>query len=468
MQRISPIKAIYNLAQRNKIFFEYQLEKEFGPVHRKMYTVRLYVDDKSYVGTEHSINSAKYAAAQLALNDYHNSININNYGQDNSQINEFQSPTVTLNIWSIQNHISIRYVLLNQQFKSKSTNQSCILFYYRLYLGHNSYFDGHGYTHQQARTKCALGALLFLRQNQRSTQHLNVPFLSNARKQRPPKSDISLMYERAKQLGHTIHITFDDPLTVTYVIGENYSATAKGSTQQTAKQLAARKMLEILPSTNIQRKLNPITRIYQSAQLRQVKIEFIQLTDKENYTYQIRFGDNDVAEGYGKAKRIAKQLAAEALLQKLDTVVVLLPPPSKSLLKRDGNSEKTNKQEKKHVHFVEEIIENDDKMSCSPSSLSSNVENSYKKQLIETCQKLRIHIEYLDKMNENENETSAQYQSTVILSTADRCLAQFCGNGPSLIRAQENASSAVWNNLKQLFNGSSRIQKMKRIEKNNQ
>ncbi|CAF5173360.1 unnamed protein product, partial [Rotaria magnacalcarata] len=141
-------------------------------------------------------------------------------------------------------------------------------------------------------------------------------------------------------------------------------------------------------------------------------------------------------------KRIAKQLAAEALLQKLDTVVVLLPPPSKSLLKRDGNSEKTNKQEKKHVHFVEEIIENDDKMSCSPSSLSSNVENSYKKQLIETCQKLRIHIEYLDKMNENENETSAQYQSTVILSTADRCLAQFCGNGPSLIRAQENASSA--------------------------
>ncbi|CAF4890166.1 unnamed protein product, partial [Rotaria magnacalcarata] len=67
--------------------------------------------------------------------------------------------------------------------------------------------------------------------------------------------------------------------------------------------------------------------IYQSAQLRQVKIEFIQLTDKENYTYQIRFGDNDVAEGYGKTKRIAKQLAAEALLQKLDTVVVLLPPP---------------------------------------------------------------------------------------------------------------------------------------------
>ncbi|CAF3213795.1 unnamed protein product [Rotaria socialis] len=465
MQQISPIKAIYNLAQRNKIFVEYRLEKEFGPVHRKIYTVRLHVDDKSYVGTEHSIKSAKYAAAQLALNDYHNAININNYDQDNSQINEFQSPTVTLNIWSIQNHISIRYVLLNQQFKSNSTNQSCILFYYRLYLGHNSYFDGHGYTHQQARTKCALDALFFLRQNQISTQHLNVPFLSNARKQHPRKSDISLMYERAKQLGHTVHITFDDPLTVTYVIGENYSATATGSTQQTAKQLAARKMLEILPSTNIQLKLNPITRIYQSAQLRQVKIEFIQLTDKENFTYQIRFGDNDVAEGYGKTKKIAKQLAAEALLQKLDTAVVLLPPPSKSLLKRDGNNEKTDKQEKKHVHFVEEIIEKDNKMSSSPSSLPSNVENSYKQQLIETCQKLRIHIEYLDKMNENENGISAQYQSMVILSTADRRLAQFRGNGPSLIRAQENASSAVWNNLKQLFNGSSRIQKMKRIEK---
>ncbi len=52
------------------------------------------------------------------------------------------------------------------------------------------------------------------------------------------------------------------------------------------------------------------------------------------------------------------------------------------------------------------------------------------------------------------------------LSTNDRLLAQFRGHGPSLIRAQENASSAAWNNLKQLFNESIQAPKSKKKEKN--
>jgi len=75
-------------------------------------------------------------------------------------------------------------------------------------------------------------------------------------------------------------------------------------------------------------------------------------------------------------------------------------------------------------------------------------------------------VEYLDEMNKNEPSGSSRYQSVVSLSKDDRLLAQFRGHGPSLIRAQENASSAAWNNLKQLFNGSIQAPKSKRKEKN--
>ncbi|CAF0842721.1 unnamed protein product [Rotaria sordida] len=472
MQQPSPIKLIYDLARRNKIFIKYRLEKESGPAHAKMYTIRLYVGDKDYVSAERSIKLAQRAAAQLALDDLRNLLITNNYDQDISQINVFQSPTVALNTWANRNHISTHYVLLNERLKSTSSNYSRSLFYYRLYLGHDLYFDGHAYTHQQARTNCALNALYFLRQNPISTQQLNILSSSSSsssisKNNHQTKSDISLMYERAKQLGLSVHRKFDDPFTVTYQIGENYSTTGNGYNKQSAKQLAAKKMLEILPLNHIQENFNPITRIYQLAQQRQVKIEFIQLFNKENFTFQIKFGNNDIAEGYGKTKKLAKQIAAKILLEKLDSIIILPPPPIKGLLKRDGNNDNINKQEKKHVHFVEEIIEKDERRSCkSSSSSSSTISKSYKQQLIEACEKLNIHVEYLDKMNENENAGSSRYQSIVSLSTDDRLLAQFRGHGPSLIRAQENASSAIWNNLKQLFNGSIQVPKSKRNEKN--
>ncbi|CAF0876864.1 unnamed protein product [Rotaria sp. Silwood1] len=444
MQQASPIKVIYDLARRNKIFVEYRLEKESGPAHAKLYTIRLYVGDKDYVGTARSIKLAQRTAAQLALDDHRNLLITHNYDQDMSPTSVFQSPTVALNTWANRNHISTHYVLLNELFKSASSNHPRNFFYYRLYLGHNLYFDGYAHTHQKARINCALNALYFLRQNQVSS-----PI---SKRNHQTKSDISLMYERAKQLGLSVYIKFDDPFTVTYHIGENYSTIGKGYNKQSAKQIAAKKMLEILPSHNIQQNLNPITRIYQLAQQRQVKIEFIQLFNRENITFQIKLGDNDIAEGYGKTKQIAKQAAAEALLEKLDSIVILPPPPVKGLLKRDGNNDNINKSEKKHVHFVEDIIEKDEQTFSFQSS--PTILNSYKQKLIEACQKLHMHIEYLDKMNENENTGSSRYQSIVSLSTDDRLLAQFCGHGPSLIRAQENASSAVWNNLKQLLNGS--------------
>jgi dsRNA-specific ribonuclease len=430
MQQDSPIKSIYDFARRNKIFIEYRFEKESGPAHAKMYTVRLHLAEKNYVGTDRSIKLAQRTAAQLALDDCRSLPLTTN-------MNVVSCPITALNTWATRNHLSIQYILLNEQFLSTPLNRSRTVFYYRLYLGQDLYFDGHGSTHQQARINCALNAFYFLRQNPPSPP--STPQSSSSPPTSKTKSEISLMYERAKQLALPVRLESNDPFTVTYYIGEKYSATGKGFNKHSAKQSAAEKILELLPKTN-----NPITRIYQLAQIRQVKIEFIQLSIKENYHFQIKFGDHEYAEGSGKTKQLAKRAAAEILLEKLDPIVVLPPPPTKGLLKRDGN-----KQEKKHVHFVEEVIEKDEQISPRQSSNYSN-----KQELIDVCQKLQIHVEYFDEMNKNDNSGSSRYQSIVSLSTTDRLLAQFRGQGPSLYRAQENASSAAWTNLKQLFNGS--------------
>jgi hypothetical protein len=77
-----------------------------------------------------------------------------------------QSPTVALNTWTTQHHIPTRYVLLNEQHLPPLVNRPHIIFTYRLYVGHNLYFDGHGPSHQQARVNCAYHALNFIHQNQ--------------------------------------------------------------------------------------------------------------------------------------------------------------------------------------------------------------------------------------------------------------------------------------------------------------
>ncbi len=50
-----------------------------------MYTVRLHLADKDYLGTERSIKLAQHTAAKLALNDFRNLTN--NYNPDISQLN---------------------------------------------------------------------------------------------------------------------------------------------------------------------------------------------------------------------------------------------------------------------------------------------------------------------------------------------------------------------------------------------
>jgi hypothetical protein len=271
------------------------------------------------------------------------------------------------------------------------------------------------------------------------------------------------MYERAKQLGLSVQIEHNEPLTVTYHIGEQYSATGTGITKHAAKQIAAEKMLEILPlpkekikqkhnrkhsnqhkkfieqkgsnNYSLSEEINPITRLYQIGRAREKKIEFIQIENNENekiFYFHVKFGENDFADGYDKNKQAAKRIAAENLLLKLNfdplesIINSLPPPPKKGLLKREENSNK--QQEKKHVHFIED-------------QLITN-----KQKLFDACQKLNINIQYDDQI------MTDQYESILSLSKNDRLLAKFRGNAVVLIDAHENAAEAAWKNLHELFN----------------
>ncbi|UJR28977.1 hypothetical protein I4U23_010195 [Adineta vaga] len=473
--KISSIKAMHDLARRNKILPEYKLEKESGPAHAKMYTVRLRLGDKEYTGMDRSIKLAQRAAAFSALNDHTHLLSTNNLTQE-KQVS--RSPTIALNKWAARHHIPTQYVLLNEQHlpvsKTSSWNHPQTIFHYRLYFGQDLYFDGQGPSHQQARTSCASQALHFIQNNP-------TPLVISIPTQIQQKSQISLMYERAKQLGLSVQLEQHEPLSVTYRVGDQYSTTGTGQTKQAAKESAAEKMLEILPlpmdkmktkstrkhnkqhkkfieqkgSTNysLTEEINPITRLYQIGRARDIQIEFIQLENlsiEHPFYFQVKFGENDYADGCGKTKQIAKKCAAENLLAKLNpdllgsVLITLPPPPIKGLLKRDENCNK--QQEKKHVHFLEEQIIEHEKTITNHQSMFT-----VKQQLITACQKLNIQIQYEDQLTTNENN---QYESILSLSKDDRLLAQFRGYGLSLIRAHENVSMSAWKNLRQLFNGS--------------
>lgn len=453
--KISPIKAIYDLARKTKIKAEYQLEKESGPAHAKIYTILLSFGDKQYTGEGRSIKLAQRAAAETALEDQKSLLPTDN---PKTILESPQSPTVVLNTWATQNHISTRYICLNEQYLSSSTNRSQTLFIYRLFIGQDLQFDGHGTSRHRARINCACHALTFIQQN----QMFPMLILST---ETPTKSQISLMYERAKQLGLAVQIEHTDPLTVTYRIGNEYSTTGTGPTKQTAKEDAARQMLEILPepsekstgksnrkNKNQHRKfieqkgsnnysqaehINPITRLYQIGQARNEKIEFSEIKHPENdnrFHFQVVFGENHFAYGSDKNKQAAKRLAAENLLLKLNihsidaTKMPLPPPPKKGLLKREENSGK----EKKHVHFIEEDI------------------LSKKQQLIQACQELDIQIEYEDRLIDDK------YESILSLKKDEQLVAKFRGLATLVNDAQEKASVTAWKNLKDLFNQSNK------------
>lgn len=274
------------------------------------------------------------------------------------------------------------------------------------------------------------------------------------------------MHERARKLGLPVRMEQTEPMTITYYIGEEYSATGTGQNKQLAKEIAAEKLLEILPipedkvkdkssrktsnqhqqfieqkgSTNYSssERINPITRLYQIGRARHEEVQFtpIESNDRVKH-FQAKLGENHFADGRAPNKQTAKRLAAENLLIKLNILpsdpilsISLPPPPKKGLLKREESAK--SQQEKKHVHFLDD---------------QSIVR---KEQLSKACEQLSITIEY------QEQKLIEQFESILSLSKDDRLLAKFRGHGRDVDDAQENAAAAAWKNLHRFFEQSIR------------
>ena len=280
------------------------------------------------------------------------------------------------------------------------------------------------------------------------------------------------MYERAKQLDLPVQVQQNEPLTITFLIGDQYSATGTGTTKSLAKRVAAEKMLDLLPLTIAREKvkvlrkrthqhekfivqkgaidygssqeINPITRLYQIARAKSTNVHFEELekpTNDRSFQCRVQFGEHYSADGHGQSKQAAKRSAAELLLSKLNFTlqgpVPSLPvTSSKSLLKRDEDSNR--RQEKKRVHF--------DGQDIDPESSATT-----QQRIISACEKLKITMDYDNKLTSDDDQ---RYESILSLSIGDRLLARFRGHGSTAVRAQEHVSSTAWKNLQQLFDGS--------------
>ena len=167
------------------MLIEYHLEKESGPAHAKLYTVRLRLGEKDYLGEDRSIKLAQRAAAQTALQDQEQSLPTSDcvlqrngrfllIGTRDEHSNDWffsvaQPATVVLNSWAARHQIPTRYVELQEPTSSSR------IFYYRFHVGENLYFDGQGPSRAQARLDCANKAWIFLLENPMSIMVIPSP-----------------------------------------------------------------------------------------------------------------------------------------------------------------------------------------------------------------------------------------------------------------------------------------------------
>ena len=287
------------------------------------------------------------------------------------------------------------------------------------------------------------------------------------------------MYEHAKQLNLSVQVQQNEPLAITFLVGDQYSATGTGTTKNLAKRAAAEKMLEILPLPSEKEKakvlrkrthqhqkfieqkgasdygasqeINPITRLYQIARAKSAHVHFDEIekpTNDKSFHCHVHFDEHYSADGRGQSKQAAKRSAAELLLSKLngnlqDTAPSLSVASTKSVLKQVEQTDRPNG--KKHVHFDGQDIERSNDGTKHVSS------TTIQQRIISACERLKITMSYDDKVPADDRQ---RYESILSLSIGDRLLAQFGGRGGNAMRAQENASSIAWKNLQQLFDGS--------------
>nr|KAG5691353.1 hypothetical protein BaRGS_033402 [Batillaria attramentaria] len=404
----TPMCLINELARYNKVAHQYTLVDEQGPAHKKTFFVKLKLGEEEYSAQGESIKKAQHAAAAIALEETkfsHPTPKPPRY-QD-GQVTSI-TPTVELNALAMKRGEPAVYKLIeprNQQMYQPPNidfrgmyNQRYHYgraprpFYVMLKVGQRE-FIGDGPTRQAARHSAATKALRILKSLPMPNE-VKVKTDSEDAAEDAMKSEISLVHEIAlkRNLPVNFEVTRESgpPHMKTFVtrcqVGE-MATEAEGNSKKLSKKRAAEMMLDelrklpALPVANLKPKVkpptnkkknrniikvqkadpsygvgvNPISRLIQIMQAQKKKEPVYTLLAEKGLPRRREFimqcqVDENVSQGVGPNKKLAKRNAAESMLQLLGFSRPS-PQPSKPAIKSSQSSEGSGSDKK--VTFVD-------------------------------------------------------------------------------------------------------------------
>ncbi|XP_055294723.1 double-stranded RNA-binding protein Staufen homolog 1 isoform X2 [Moschus berezovskii] len=402
----TPMCLVNELARFNRIQPEYELLREQGPAHCKVFTVQLTLGDQHWEAEGTSIKKAQHTAAAKALEGTKFPKPIVRPFRSEGRNPESITPTVELNALCMKLGKKPMYKPVDPYSRMQSTyNYNMrggayppryfypfpvppLLYQVELSVG-GQQFNGKGKTRQAAKHDAAAKALRVL-QSEPPAERLEV----NGRESEEEnlnKSEISQVFEIA--LKRNLPVNFEvaresgPPHMKSFVtrvsVGE-FVGEGEGKSKKISKKNAAIAVLEELkklpPLPTVERVkprikkktksivrlqsgpeygqgMNPISRLAQIQQAKKEKEpEYLLLAERglprrREFVMQVKVG-NHTAEGSGTNKKVAKRNAAENMLEILGFRVPQAQP-SKPALKSEEKTPIKKPGDGRKVTFFE-------------------------------------------------------------------------------------------------------------------
>eukprot|EP00062_Callorhinchus_milii_P002751 gi/632939310/ref/XP_007909571.1/ PREDICTED: double-stranded RNA-binding protein Staufen homolog 1 isoform X1 [Callorhinchus milii] len=381
----TPMCLVNELARFNKIQPEYKLLNELGPAHAKVFTVQLTLGDQHWEAEGSSIKKAQHAAAAKALAETSLPKPPPRPPRNDSKNPDSVTPTVELNALCMKmgkkptyrpidpypgirtNYNMLRNNAYPQRYFYSFPPVGPVTYQVELAIG-NQQFQGKGRSRQAAKHDAAAKALKAL---QNETLPCKLPTVNGKELDDDlNKSEISQVFEVA--LKRNMPVNFEViketgpphmKSFVTKVIVGEFSAEGEGKSKKISKKVAAIAVLEELKKLpplptvekvkpRIKKKTKSIVKLQTSPEYGQgmnpiSRLAQIQQAKKEKepeYTLMVERGlprlrefvmrvkvANQVSEGMGPNKKVAKRNAAEKMLELLGYKVPQPQPPKPAL-----------------------------------------------------------------------------------------------------------------------------------------
>uniref|UniRef100_V9KC29 Double-stranded RNA-binding protein Staufen-like 1-like protein n=1 Tax=Callorhinchus milii TaxID=7868 RepID=V9KC29_CALMI len=333
----TPMCLVNELARFNKIQPEYKLLNELGPAHAKVFTVQLTLGDQHWEAEGSSIKKAQHAAAAKALAETSLPKPPPRPPRNDSKNPDSVTPTVELNALCMKmgkkptyrpidpypgirtNYNMLRNNAYPQRYFYSFPPVGPVTYQVELAIG-NQQFQGKGRSRQAAKHDAAAKALKAL---QNETLPCKLPTVNGKELDDDlNKSEISQVFEVA--LKRNMPVNFEViketgpphmKSFVTKVIVGEFSAEGEGKSKKISKKVAAIAVLEEL------KKLPPLPTV------EKVKPR---IKKKTKSIVKVKVA-NQVSEGMGPNKKVAKRNAAEKMLELLGYKVPQPQPPKPAL-----------------------------------------------------------------------------------------------------------------------------------------